>query len=59
MFEPYNGHPCTQPTFRKIAAAAAADVKNEHEFAVEKEGKDVDGQQLIDVAAVEKIKIHQ
>lgn len=42
-----------------MAAAAAADVKNEHEVADEKEGKDVDGQQLIDVTAVEKIKIHQ
>lgn len=36
---------------RKIAAAAAADVKNVQEFVAEKDGRDVDGQQVIDAVA--------
>lgn len=47
----HNGQPCTYPTLRKIAAAAAADVKNVQEFVAENVGNDVVGQHVIDVAA--------
>lgn len=48
----YNGQPWTYPTFRKMAAAAAADVKNVQEFVAENEDRDVVGQHAIDVAPV-------
>lgn len=35
-----------------MAAAAAADVRNVHELLAENDGSEVDGQQVIDVAAV-------
>lgn len=50
----YRGHPCAQLTFRKIAAAAAADDRNVQEFDAENDGNDVAGQHDRDTGTVEK-----